>query len=200
MPSLTIRRTPVCAAILALAAAGLSQPLLADAHEGHAGHEATADHAKPRTVEAKVMDLDGSVIGAVMLTQTPAGVLIDADISGLPAGEHGFHIHEKGLCETEEGFATAGGHFAPRSNGHGFMVASGPHAGDMPNQFVGTDGELRAHIVNTAVSLEGGVGNLIDADGSALMVHDGADDYSSQPSGAAGSRIACAVIAAPQAK
>lgn len=78
------------------------------------------------------------------------------------------------------------------------MVAGGPHGGDMPNQHVGADGVLKAQILNTGVTLAPGPRSLKDADGSALVIHSGMDDYMTQPSGAAGSRIACAVISAPK--
>ncbi len=162
-----------------------------------AHHEESASDA----VSASSVDViggDGKVIGSVALTQTPNGVLIAAKIEGLPAGEHGFHIHEKGVCDAADGFKSAGGHYAPNGHDHGIKEATGPHAGDMPNQFVGEDGVLEAHVLNSAVTLGEGSNSLNDADGSALMVHSGADDYISQPSGAAGSRIACAVLSPPK--
>jgi Cu-Zn family superoxide dismutase len=64
----------------------------------------------------------------------------------------------------------------------------------MPNQFAGSDGTLRTHVVNPIVTLSDGPASLFDADGSALVVHAGPDDYRSQPAGNAGDRIACAVI------
>ena len=80
------------------------------------------------------------------------------------------------------------------------MLEDGPHAGDMPNQFVGEDGKLSANVLNTMISIgvsegEGATRNsVIDEDGSALMIHSGADDYIGQPGGNAGERIACGVI------
>lgn len=142
---------------------------------------------------------DGQTLGRASLEQTAAGVLITVTASGIGAGEHAFHVHEKGLCDASGGFASAGGHFAPGGTAHGYRHENGPHAGDMPNQFVGADGELRAQVLNSAVKLgDTGEGALMDADGSALVIHGGADDYASQPSGAAGARVACAVIAPPK--
>lgn len=89
------------------------------------------------------------------------------------------------------GHESAGGHFNPGSSEHGYDVANGPHAGDMPNQYVPADGTLRAEVFNHAVTLADGETGIR---GRALMVHAGADDYSSQPSGDAGDRLACAVI------
>ena len=130
------------------------------------------------------------------LSAVQGGVLIDAELSGLTPGAHGFHLHEKGLCEASEGFKSAGGHLAG-SRRHGFTVEGGPHPGDMPNLHVPESGNLRIEVLNTLVSLsDSGEGALLDADGSALMIHSGADDYESQPSGDAGSRVACGEIGA----
>ncbi|KHK91074.1 superoxide dismutase family protein [Novosphingobium malaysiense] len=177
-----IRTVPIAAACaLALtASAGLAE-----------------DHAAPaagKTVHANVIGQDGQSLGMITLQQLPTGVLVSTDIKGLPEGEHGFHFHEKGICNPAEGFKTSGGHFAGGDHKHGLMVEGGPHAGDMPNQYVGPDGVLKEQVFNTGVTLTPGPKSLLDADGSALVIHEGADDYMSQPSGAAGSRIACAVI------
>jgi superoxide dismutase, Cu-Zn family len=146
------------------------------------------------SASAAFVDGKGRKIGNATLMQTPNGVLIDIDLSGLPPGEHAFHIHQTGRCDAADGFKSAGDHFAARGHQHGFKVEGGPHAGDMMNQFVGEDGRLRAHVVNTRVSLRDAEASLFDQDGSALVVHAKADDYKSQPSGNAGDRIACAVI------
>ncbi len=159
---------------------------------------------EPMKPAGKVLDVPligpkGEALGTASLEQTAAGVLIKVNASGIGEGEHAFHVHEKGLCDAAGGFASAGGHFAPGSTAHGYRDAKGPHAGDMPNVFAGADGKLRAQAVNSSVSLDAtGKGALFDADGSALVIHGGADDYATQPSGAAGSRIACGVIAAPK--
>ncbi|KPH60404.1 superoxide dismutase family protein [Novosphingobium aerophilum] len=149
-------------------------------------------------VHADVIGLDGKSLGMVMLQDTPAGVLVTTDLKGLPAGDHGFHFHEKGLCDPAQKFTTAGGHFTGGEHKHGLMVMGGPHGGDMPNQHVGTDGLLKAQVLNTGVTLAAGAKSLADADGSALVIHADPDDYTSQPAGNAGGRIACAVISAPK--
>jgi len=150
-----------------------------------------------QTVRAEMVDGAGKPIGSVMLQDTPGGVLITTDLKGLPAGEHGFHFHEKGLCDAAQKFTTAGAHFAAGQPQHGLMTAVGHHGGDMPNAYVGADGVLKTSLLNTGVTLAPGPKSLFDADGSALVIHAKADDYKTQPSGAAGDRIACAVIAAP---
>ncbi len=151
--------------------------------------------AQEPTASASLSGLDGASHGSVTLTQTPNGILLRAEIEGVPAGAHGFHIHETGACDATEGFMSAGGHFAGVSDTHGILVPGGPHSGDMPNIHVPESGALTAEVLNTLVSLdEDGDGYLMDEDGSAILIHAGADDYVSQPSGAAGDRIACGVI------
>lgn len=145
---------------------------------------------------ATLVDPDGKETGTAQLTQTPSGVLVRVDAKGIPAGEHAFHIHQTGRCDPDDGFASAGGHFA-LDHQHGFHVDGGPHPGDMPNVHVQDDGVFAVEVINTRVSLDSGeAGYLLDADGAALVIHAAADDYRSQPSGDAGDRIACGVIKA----
>lgn len=121
------------------------------------------------------------------------GVWLNVSIESLPAGTHAFHIHETGKCEGD--FKSAGGHFAPAGNKHGILVKGGSHAGDMPNIHVPADGSLNIEVFAPDVTLDKGAENsLFDADGSAIVIHEGIDDYKSQPSGDAGARIACGVV------
>jgi len=148
-------------------------------------------------VDAPVISADGSQIGTVRLSEGADGVRVMTSIGGIPAGSHGFHIHETGVCDPATKFSSAGGHYMGSHDKHG-SVPGGPHAGDMPNQTVGSDGVLAVTVINDKVTMmPGGMNTLADADGSALVVHAGADDFKSQPSGDAGGRLACAVIFAP---
>jgi Cu-Zn family superoxide dismutase len=148
---------------------------------------------EPVTVE--MQHADGGSAGTVTITPTPNGLLLAADLANLGDGERSFHIHETGLCEGD--FTSAGGHYNPTDKEHGFKVENGPHAGDMPN-FTASGGEAQFQTFNPMVTLTGGEAPLQDADGSALVVHGGADDYQSQPSGDAGDRIACGVVFAAE--
>jgi len=144
------------------------------------------------TATASFIDTDGQVVGQATLDGTGHGVLIRVEVRGLPANQWlGFHIHEGDVCEPEEDFETAGGHYYADREEHGFLVEGGPHEGDMPNQYVPADGVLRADVFNAFVRL-GGEGP--DIRGRTLMIHAEPDDYESQPAGDAGARIACAVI------
>jgi Cu-Zn family superoxide dismutase len=146
-----------------------------------------------QSATANLQNQEGQDVGTVELRQTPNGVHLIANLTNLPAGEHGFHIHETGQCEGD--FTSAGGHYNPDGSEHGYNVEGGPHAGDMPNIHVPEGGALTVEYVNERVSLEEGAeGALSDEDGSAIVIHANADDYESQPSGDAGDRIACGVI------
>lgn len=187
----TFRGLIACGAVL-MAGAALPASSLA---QSTATPAVAADATK---LQAQVVGLDGKSLGTVLLQETPAGVLVTTDIKGIPAGDHGFHFHEKGICEPAQKFTTAGGHFTGGDHKHGLMVMGGPHGGDMPNQHVGADGVLKAQVLNTGVTLGAGAKSLGDADGTALVIHADPDDYTSQPAGNAGGRIACAVISAPK--
>jgi Cu-Zn family superoxide dismutase len=149
--------------------------------------------AVAQTATASMKNSQGQDIGIVNLIQTPDGVLLSLSVKGLPAGEHAFHVHAVGKCEPP--FTTAGGHFNPGGKKHGIMAAEGHHAGDMPNLHIPANGELAVEVVNTAITLDKGKPNSVfDADGSAIVIHAGKDDYKTDPTGDAGGRIACGVI------
>jgi Cu-Zn family superoxide dismutase len=149
--------------------------------------------AAAQSATAPLKNAEGKAVGSANLTQTPQGVLIILSLNGLPPGEHAFHVHEVGKCETP--FTSAGGHFNPGHKKHGMMAPEGQHAGDMPNLHIPQSGDLTVEVMNTAITLEKGKPNSVfDADGSALIVHAGSDDYKTDPAGEAGGRIACGVI------
>ncbi|WP_284140233.1 MULTISPECIES: superoxide dismutase family protein [unclassified Virgibacillus] len=144
--------------------------------------------------EAILINGEGEEIGKAMLEQTKEGVNITLQASKLTPGVHGFHIHEKGICNPPD-FKTAGGHFNPTNAKHGFNVEGGPHAGDLPNIEVKEDGTVEVEVTAKMVTLEKGKENsLLKEGGTALVIHSGADDYESQPAGDAGERVACGVI------
>lgn len=142
------------------------------------------------SASAMMMDRDGNTIGTLALRQTEGGVEISGALTGLPPGEHGFHIHETGACQAEEGFESAGSHHAPEGHQHGFENEAGPHAGDLENITVAEDGSVEIAAVNDRVEIVA----LAEDDGSALVIHADADDYVTDPSGNSGDRIACGVI------
>ena len=103
-----------------------------------------------------------------------------------------FHIHETGRCDPP--FESAGGHLNPEGKKHGKDNPGGPHAGDLPNLEVPDSGRVKLQLDVKGVSIDGGPGALLDGDGAALVIHDGADDYKTDPAGNAGKRLACGVI------
>ena len=147
-----------------------------------------------QSATASFINGQGQEIGTAKLLQSSDGVLIEAEIRGLSPGEHAFHIHQKGACDPATNFNSAGDHFALAGEKHGYLAEDGPHAGDMPNQFVGQDGVLRLHVFNPNVTLGNGEGSLLGPNGASIVIHAKADDYQSQPAGNAGDRVACAVI------
>lgn len=142
---------------------------------------------------AAMNNTDGKSVGEVQLQAVPNGVHIKADLQGLPPGTHAFHIHETGACETPD-FKSAGGHFNPTDANHGWLDAGGPHAGDFPNIHVPDSGALTVEYFNMMVTMAEGPNSVFDDDGSAIVIHESSDDYTTDPAGEGGSRIACGVI------
>ncbi|WP_156290122.1 superoxide dismutase family protein [Oceanobacillus salinisoli] len=138
---------------------------------------------------------DGQVVATASLVETEdTGVNIAIKGENLPPGAHGFHIHENGSCEAPD-FESAGGHFNPTGDNHGFDDPDGRHAGDLENLKVAENGKIYTEVRADMVTLEKGKENsLLNEDGTSLVIHAEADDYKSQPSGNAGERIACGVI------
>ena len=158
---------------------------------------APASDISGNTVETTLRNAAGETMGTARLTQTPHGVLVRAEFTDLPPGTHAFHIHETGKCEPP--FQSAGGHFNPDGRQHGFRNAQGYHAGDLPNLEVPESGAYTVeHLVRRASLGPATDFSLVDGDGSALVVHRGADDYRTDPAGNAGERIACGVVVGVQ--
>lgn len=130
--------------------------------------------------------------GELRLTDTEAGVRIAGTLHGVaPGSTHGFHVHETGDCSAPDA-SSAGGHFAPQDEPHGDPDSLQHHAGDMPNQQAGPAGDIEVDVLLDRVEL--GSGGPLDIAGRALILHAQADDYTTQPAGDAGARIACGVI------
>jgi len=129
------------------------------------------------------------VKGTVTFTKVDNGVQVVADITGLKPGEHGFHIHEKGDCSAPDA-SSAGGHFNPTGMPHGGADSAKHHLGDMGNITADASGKAHLDRVFSFLALSG-TNSIV---GHSVIVHEGTDDLTSQPSGNAGARAACGVI------
>jgi len=195
------RITLVVLAVLALggataAFAGAGGDALRADH--HGAHGAKGHHGKRGLfASAKLMNAAGDKVGRVWMHERlrDGSVEVVARVRGLTPGFHGFHIHTVGLCEAP-GFTTAGGHFNPAGTTHN------AHAGDLPSLLVNDDGTATLATVTDRFSLS----ELRDADGSAVMVHSGPDNFANIPprdgtpdqetlnTGDSGTRVACGVV------
>lgn len=159
------------------------------------GVEPDDDFPRASTASAQLLDASGRAMGTATATQSGDSIRVRIEGVGLPSGAHGAHVHMTGQC-IAPGFDSAGGHWNPTNRGHGSENPAGMHKGDMPNILIGTNGAgtLEYTIANARTS--GGSDALLDADGAAIVIHSGPDDYRSDPSGNSGARIACGVFAA----
>ena len=128
--------------------------------------------------------------GSVKFIQVGKRVRVDAEIAALPPGLHGFHIHEKGDCSAPDA-ASAGEHFNPGAKKHGAPGTSDRHAGDLGNLNANEYGKATASIMLDGISVSKGADGVI---GRAVIVHAGADDLTTDPTGNSGGRVACGVI------
>lgn len=135
---------------------------------------------------------NGMPAGTVQLLTNGQTVTVAVAAAGLTPGAHGFHLHTTGKCEAP-GFTSAGGHLNPGGETHGALSPGGKHLGDMPNLTVAANGTGSA-TVELEGSAEAVLDDIFDADGTAVVIHEGADDYRTDPAGDAGSRVACGVL------
>ena len=152
----------------------------------------TAQAAPGDRAMAEMKDRDGKTVGTITLTETPVGVLLSGEVGQLTPGAHGFHFHAMGKCEPP--FTTAGGHFNPGQKKHGFHASDGPHAGDLPNLHASADGKAVVDVLAPGITLASGPTRLLDEDGTALVIHEKADDYKTDPAGDSGDRVACGLV------
>jgi Cu-Zn family superoxide dismutase len=155
---------------------------------------ATLSPSKPGASAQLQPTAGNSATGTVNFTQKGDKLLVQADITGLTPGDHGFHIHEKGDCSAPDG-TSAGGHFNPTSQEHGNPDSAHHHFGDLPMLTADATGHAKITVELDSITLAPGSGNII---GRGVIVHAKADDYQTQPTGNSGGRVACGVIAAAQ--
>jgi Cu/Zn superoxide dismutase len=143
--------------------------------------------------DVRMRDAAGRDLGTLVVTNSVGGLMLAGVLHGLPPGTHGIHLHTVGVCDAP--FTSAGGHWNPTSHQHGTQNPQGPHLGDLPNISVSTDSVATVSVMSPGGTLHGGDA-LIDADGAAVVIHAGPDDYRTDPAGNSGGRIACGVVQA----
>jgi len=191
-----------CAVALGLAACSkpaenASAPVAADgaAPAPGAPEAAAADALPPTALVALVPTKDSKVSGTLTLTQErTGGVSIMGTVGNLePGSRHGFHVHDKGDCSAPDG-SSAGAHFNPTSMEHGDPSKAGAHhLGDMVNIEADAQGSAQVRVMIPDATLhDNGPNDLI---GKGIIVHADPDDYTTQPSGNSGARLACGRIA-----
>ncbi|MBC7395985.1 MAG: superoxide dismutase family protein [Bdellovibrionales bacterium] len=149
-------------------------------------------------VNVEMKNAKGESIGSAWVApakEGDKGIVVQLDLHGLPEGTHGIHIHEKASCVGPD-FKSAGGHFSPTKHDHGAKAKQGPHAGDLGNIKVGSDGMLQTRLYNDHVDLGVSLQSLQQGAGTSIIIHAKEDDEKSQPAGNSGDRIACGVIEA----
>lgn len=148
--------------------------------------------ASKELAHAEIMAASGERAGRATLTAKGDQVSLTVQVKQLAAGLHGIHLHTTGKCEGPA-FTSAGGHLNPAMHQHGTMNPQGPHMGDLPNLSIAPDGAGVATVVlpDAIADIESAI---FDADGTAIVVHAGTDDYKTDPSGNSGGRIACGVF------
>jgi Cu-Zn family superoxide dismutase len=199
---------PACVVMLVLGgcAAGDKAPAAATAGDVTTGSESAG--AGDGELTARLVDPAGREVGTATFSDTEGGMLVSVKVEGLPPGFHGFHVHTIGACEPNSvnpadpsmrgDFFSAGGHIGAGATDHG------DHAGDLPTLYVNGSGAGSLTTVTDALTRA----DLVDGDGSAVMVHAGRDNYANIPeryapggpdavtrnTGDAGGRIACGPV------
>lgn len=136
--------------------------------------------------------LNSTTSGEVRFVQQGDKVMVSGEVRGLkPGAEHGFHVHDKGDCSSGDGMST-GGHFNPGGRKHGAHGGSEHHVGDLPSLKADAMGVARFSFESGSIAVGSGPSDIV---GRGLIVHRDPDDYTTQPTGNAGPRLACAVIA-----
>lgn len=175
-----MRHLTFCAPALALMAAGCTADSLAPVSNAPPAPTATAD----------LRNSAGLPMGTATATQIGDSVRISVRAMNLPAGPHGIHVHQTGVCAPPD-FASAGAHWNPTGRKHGKSNPAGMHLGDLSNIMIGTTGQGVLEYTIRNARLMGGSPAVIDADGAAVVIHAAPDDDRTDPSGNSGARVAC---------
>jgi Cu-Zn family superoxide dismutase len=174
--------------ILTMSAAGVA--VLASVTGAAVALAVRADESTSAKAVAELAPTQGQQAkGTVTIERKTSGVEVAVQLEGLKPGMHGFHVHEKGDCSAPDA-KSAGEHFNPTGQPHAARDAAARHLGDLGNVEADASGKVQIKLVDTKLRLEGPESIV----GKALIVHEKADDYTTQPSGNAGARLACGVV------
>ena len=143
-------------------------------------------------ITADLARADGSWAGVATISQRSDGVFLSLTADAPAAGTYGMHLHAVGKCEAPD-FTSAGPHWNPNMKQHGRDNPMGAHGGDLPNVEAAADRKVTLEYKLADFMLSGPAG-LLDEDGGALVIHEKADDYKTDPSGNSGKRILCGVF------
>ena len=148
-----------------------------------------------RMAWAELKNARGESVGSAVLRQEDGRVRIVVQAGGLTPGRHGVHVHAVGQCEPPT-FQSAGGHFNPLGKKHGLENPEGAHGGDLPDLEADRSGRTEYVAITDRLTLGTGPASIFDTDGSAIVIHEKADDQRTDPSGNSGERMLCGLLVA----
>jgi superoxide dismutase, Cu-Zn family len=177
-----------------ISVAVVATTLLAGCQSAPPQQSAASQSSEPLMATAVLKSTKGNkAFGEATFEQEGDKVHVLVNVQGLkPGAEHGFHIHEVGDCSADDG-SSAKGHFNPAGKAHGNPATTEHHAGDLPALKAGKDGRAKLDTLISGVTLGPGPTSIM---GRGLVIHADPDDYTSQPAGNSGARVACGVIRA----
>ena len=167
-------------AVMMMAAAGL------------AGCSTISDVPDVRVGQATLSFANGLPAGTAQLYRDGVGLRVAVAATGMIPGAHGYHLHTTGTCQGPD-FTSAGGHLNPGGRKHGSLAAGGAHLGDLPNLIIAANGS-GASTEAIPGNRDAALADIFDGDGTAVIIHADPDDYRTDPTGNAGSRVACGVL------
>ena len=156
---------------------------------------AMQDTARPAGAATNLRNAQGQVVGDAVARRDGNVIKVRLTVRGFTPGTHGLHLHQTGRCDAPD-FASAGPHWNPAGRQHGRLNPQGPHLGDLPNLEVRENGTGRVDVdLPVPTGTPADANPLLDADGTAIVIHAAADDERTDPAGNSGARIACGAFA-----